>query len=263
MLKVITDLIPIGHPNRPGIKLTALKARVWHGTANLNPGATDTMHRGYVGRKYVKKWNQSLGKYEFFEDDGKTPFRFGAAQVYIDKDSATIMIPLDEYVPGCGDRPGNYNNYKGQTKIAAEVFNHQQNYQTVQFELCMNDMSAWDKVLDNAIEFVRTYIPRTDIADYRHFDVTGKMCPSPMVDNSPNPCPAWVAFKERLRKALVTPKVSPEAPIIKVNGEIINNKMDVQPFIKEGRVFVPVRFITEALGKKVIWIADEKIVDIR
>lgn len=148
-------------------------------------------------------------------------------------------------------------------KLAKDMFNNQQNYYTWSIELCMNDMTAWDQVLANAIEFVRIYMPKADIADYRHYDLTGKICPSPMVDNSPGICAAWVSFRDKVRSALLTPLVPVDVPIIKVNGEIINNKMDVQPFMKDGRIFAPVRFIAEAVGKQVIWIADEKIVDIR
>jgi hypothetical protein len=57
-MKVIEALLPVGHPNRPGIKLLGIKARVWHGTANLDHKATDTANVGYAGRKYVKKWNK-------------------------------------------------------------------------------------------------------------------------------------------------------------------------------------------------------------
>lgn len=263
MLKVKTDYLPLGHPNRPGIKLYGVKARVWHGTANLNSTAGDEMHRSYMGRAYTKKWDSKLGKYEYFETDGRS-FVFGGAHVFIDKDSATIMVPLDEVVWGCGDRPSNYNNgYKGQTRLAKEVFGNQNNYYTWNIELCMNDMSAWDKVLSNAIEFVQTYMPKSGIEDYRHYDMTGKICPSPMVDSLPGVCPSWVLFRERIKKALLTPSIPDGVPIIRVNGEVINNKMDVQPEIKDGRIMVPVRFIAEALGKQVTWIANEKIADIR
>jgi hypothetical protein len=262
MLQVVTDLIPIGHPNRPGIKLSGIKARVHHGTANFDSGATDIANGRYAGRAYIKKWDTKNGKYIFYESDGVTPFRFGVAHVYIDKDSAIIKVPLDEVTYSCGERNLPYDNgYKGQTKLAYDMFNNQQNYYTLSIELCMNDMGAWDKVLANAIEFITTYMPKADIPDLRHFDLTGKNCPSPLV--GVNGDAAWNAYKEKIRKALITPKVPNNVPIIRVNGEIINNNMDVQPFIKDGRIMVPVRFIAEALGKKITWIASEKIVDIR
>lgn len=55
----------------------------------------------------------------------------------------------------------------------------------------------------------------------------------------------------------------PEGEIlIRVDGEIINNTFDVKPFIKDGRVMVPVRYIAEALGKEVKWIDEQNMVDI-
>ena len=43
-----------------------------------------------------------------------------------------------------------------------------------------------------------------------------------------------------------------------VNGE--ENQMDVAPFIKEDRTFVPIRFISEALGKSVYWDPGMKLI---
>lgn len=258
MLKVNIDYIPLYHPNRPGYKIIKPLARIWHGTANYSSGADDIMHSKYVKRSYTKKWNNSLKKYEYFESNGK-PFLFGCTHVFIDKDSAVIVVPLDEYVPGAGDRPNPYDNgYKGQTKIAKDIFNHEQNYKAIQFELCMNDMSAWDKVLNNAIEFCVNYVPDSTLLNFRHFDVTGKLCPSPMINNN-----TFEVFQLMLKLKLMQKKYPIGTPIIRVNGTIINDLMDIQPFIKNGRTFVPIRFIAEALGKEVNWIESEKIIDIK
>jgi hypothetical protein len=198
MLKVKTDYIPLGHPNRPGTKLYGLKARIWHGTANTNRGAGDEMHKLYVGRAYKK-----IGG-KFYEADGQTPFVFGCAHVYVDQDSATIVVPLDEYVPGAGDRQLPYDNgYKGQTKLASQVFDNKQNYYSWQIELCMNDMSAWSKVLENAVEFVKEYMPDPGIEDYRHYDLTTKNCPSPLINLTIKEIdPRWVEFRDRIKAAL-------------------------------------------------------------
>ncbi|HEY9060500.1 MAG TPA: stalk domain-containing protein [Pseudobacteroides sp.] len=262
-LKVVFDYIPLGHPNRPGTKLYSQDARIWHGTANTSPTATDEMHRKYAGRPYIKKWNEETKSYKFYEQDGITPFVYGATHNYIDKDSVTIIIPHDEYAPGAGDKSLNMNNgYNGQTRIARDVFNYQQNFRTIQTELCMNDMNAWDKVLSNAIEFTKLYMPHIK-KDFRHFDVTGKPCPAPLVNTSIKEVdPRWLQFVSRINAAIASLNYPADTPKIRVNGEILNGKMDVQPFIKDGRTFVPVRFIAEALGKKVVWIPSENIVDI-
>jgi hypothetical protein len=208
VLKIIEDYIPVGHPNRPGTIRPGTKARVWHGTGNLNPGAGDTMHRAYVGRKYHLGWMN--GKPKFFEANKVTPFRIAGANVFIDKDSAVIVVPLNEPVPGCGDRPLPYQNhtpgiegYKGQRKLSYDLTRNQNNLWTINIELCMDDMDAWEQVLENAIEFVALKCPDPDVLDVRHFDLTGKVCPAPMVDTSIREVdPRWVNFQSRLAKRL-------------------------------------------------------------
>lgn len=203
-LQIIEKYLPEGHPNRPGIKLIEIKARVWHGTANFKPGATDLMNVGYASRAYKKRWNNIKNKWDYFEVDEKTPFVFGSAHVYIDVDSATIAIPLDEIAYNCGDRPNDYNNgYKGQTKLAHDIFNNKNNNYTWSIELCMNNMNKWDLVCDNAIEFVKQYMPGLQIEDYRHYDVTGKICPSPFVNLFIKELdPKWIMFKNKVKEAL-------------------------------------------------------------
>jgi len=48
---------------------------------------------------------------------------------------------------------------------------------------------------------------------------------------------------------------------VKVNGNYI--KMDTWPYIKDGRTFVSVRFVAEALGAKVEWDGEDKKVTIK
>ena len=47
---------------------------------------------------------------------------------------------------------------------------------------------------------------------------------------------------------------------INVNGKQIN--IDSEPFVYNGRTFVPVRFISEALNKEVIWNDETKTINI-
>jgi len=48
---------------------------------------------------------------------------------------------------------------------------------------------------------------------------------------------------------------------IQINGKTITN-MDVEPFIYQGRTFVPVRFIAENFGAIVKWNETDNIVEI-
>jgi len=208
-LQITKNYIPIGHPNRPGKLLKGIKARIWHGTANFNSSATDIMNVKYAGRKYTKKWNEKEHKWYFFEEDGKTPFSYGIAHGYIDYDSAIITIPTDEITYNCADRQLPYGTikgiegYKGQSKLSYDLFNNQPNSYTWSIELCMNDMNKWDLVCDNAIEFVKQYMPGLDKEDLRHYDVSRKNCPSPFVNLLIKEIdPRWIEFKKEVRKAL-------------------------------------------------------------
>ena len=51
-------------------------------------------------------------------------------------------------------------------------------------------------------------------------------------------------------------KLQIESRILNNDGQITT--MDVAPFLKNSRTFVPLRFIAEAFGKVVEWIADTK-----
>lgn len=195
-------IIPVGHPNRPGIKLEAIKAIVIHYTANDAPTATDTANAAYFGRVWKKGDD---GKP--LEADGKTPFRYGSTQIVADEDSVTIAIPPDEAAWACGDRnAGPWTPaLKGQTAIARDLFGFRQNYQSVSVEICNN--RDWDRAVANAAEWCAAFIRNRklnlvsygvvrpgDIVILRHFDITGKACPKPFIDNPG----AWTAFVNKV-----------------------------------------------------------------
>lgn len=186
-MEIKTQLIPVGHPNRPGIKIKPI-AVVIHYTANDSPAATDTANVKYASRAY-KRINGVN-----YEADGKTKFRCGSAQWYIDQDSATVAIPAGEVAWGCGDKqlPRN-NGCNGQTPIARDTFHYKQNYLTINYEICNN--ADWNKAVANAIEIVAKDMIRFNInvnMMFRHHDISGKNCPAPFVSNPQ----AWINFKQ-------------------------------------------------------------------
>lgn len=183
------QLIPIGHPNRKGTKMKPI-AIVIHYTANDSPTATDTANVNYVGRPY------KLINGNFYESDGRTLFRYGSAQWFIDEDSATLCIPTNEVAWGCGDRNYSRNNgYDGYTKLGYELFHSQQNYKTINYELCNN--GDWDKTCNNAIPIIVNDMIKYNIKPnmiWRHGDITGKACPLPFMEDSN----AWEDFKNKI-----------------------------------------------------------------
>ena len=224
------ELVAQGHPNRPGTKLEAFRAVIIHYTANENPGATDTMNAKYFGREWhvgadgkPAEWNwirkkdeagnvildPATGKPKLFKVE--VPFRYGSAQIIADEDSVTVAIPPDEVAWGCGDRPLPYDAIdKGQKPTARTVFGNRQNLQTVNVEIC--DNADWDKAAANAHEWVASFLAEKGVTVdiegslaplgltappapgkvfvFRHFDVTGKLCPKPFIDDAA----AWETF---------------------------------------------------------------------
>jgi hypothetical protein len=209
-LIVNKQILPRDHPNRSTRKLIEPKARIWHGTSNFDAKATDIMNAKYAGRKYIKKFDKINKKWIYFEEDGVTPFRYGSTHVYIDADSVCQIALFDEETYNCGDRQlpyqntnPNVNGYKGQMKLAHDLFDNRQNLYTWSIELCMNKMSQWDTVCSNALEFIKIYIPNKNIPDYRHYDITGKNCPSPFVNMSIKGIdPRWLEFRKAIDKTL-------------------------------------------------------------
>ena len=212
-MNILKSHIPSGHANRPGKKLSALKAIVVHYTQNDSPAATAAMNVMYIGRKFVKK--EVDGVIKKFEKDGETPFSFGSAHIFCDMNVCIEAIPVDEVAWGCGDK-----NYKGgYQRIAEKIFKRRQNFETVSVEICNNDViknsdEDWKMSVENAkqwiIEFLTTYNLKVDkngslspqsleeappagtVLLLRHFDLTGKNCPKPFITD----VPSWKKFVE-------------------------------------------------------------------
>lgn len=208
-MKQTARLVPVGHPNRPGTKLESLLAIVIHFTGNDLPTATDEMNAAYFGRAFVRKIDGD------FEADGKMPFVYGSAHVIIDEDSVTTAIPTDEVAWACGDRrklPWT-PELRGQQPLARNVFGNRQNYRSVSVEICNN--GDWAKAVANAQVWISHFVtekglkavcpPSIQTADrktlkpgqiliVRHYDLTGKVCPKPMVDDPK----AWDVFVSAL-----------------------------------------------------------------
>lgn len=150
-LEVIEKFIPEGYPNRPRpLRKNNPIAVIIHYTANFKKSANSLAHVKYVSRNCIKKDGVT------YELDGINKFTFGSGHIYIDSsNTAYRVLPYNEYCPGAGDiQLPKDNGYNGQTKLAHEMFNHNQNYMTIQYELCVNSDGDWNKTVENAIEII-------------------------------------------------------------------------------------------------------------
>jgi N-acetylmuramoyl-L-alanine amidase CwlA len=156
------NIIKINEFSRPGKKRTLTRNVVWHYTAN--PGASADNHVRYFGETIA---NQNPN------DNEKDTY--ASAHVFIDRVKTLVIIPLDEVA---------YH------ATAANPY-------SIGVELCIEeDGSFHPETIRQAIEFGAklakdyTLNPLTDYI--RHFDVTGKICPKPWVDDPA----AWDDFKK-------------------------------------------------------------------
>jgi N-acetylmuramoyl-L-alanine amidase len=208
-------LVPVGHPNRPGTKLTAVKALVFHYTGNEAPAADAVMNAKYFGRA----WGGTEDKPT--EGDQKTPFRYGSTQIICDHTQIVIAIPENEAAWAAGDRPLPFDPvYKGQQKLAKAIFDNKQNFQSISIEICNNDAirnsdADWKGACKNAIAWAVDYckrkglkiqkdldtpLARNGIYLLRHYDLTTKKCPKPMIDDPDQ----WWNFCEEIMEKVGT-----------------------------------------------------------
>lgn len=184
MSKWINDFIKINQYSRPGTKLKAKRKGILHFTANH--GATAKNHVTYFGKSMIER-NESLPKNER---------RYASAHIFVDKQEARCIIPLDEVAYAAND-----GSYRGIPELKPNA-----NYLSISVEMCQEKDGTFhpDTIKgteDVFVELSKTFNwdPLKDIV--RHYDVTHKNCPAPWVSN-PN---EFTKFKERVKVKMLPP----------------------------------------------------------
>lgn len=164
---VVTDYIPFNKFSRPGRKLTQVRGVVLHYTAS--PGASDISIRTYFERLKDQR------------DDTETTGRYASAHFVVDLDGSVIeMIPPNEMAYHCGAtsyQPGvdkTLGLYPNMTTIAVELCHPEADGKFTQVTVSAAALlTAW-------LCFHFGLDPLTQV--FRHYDVTGKICPKWWVD---------------------------------------------------------------------------------
>ena len=118
---------------------------------------------------------------------------YASAHYFVDGDSVTQSVP-DEYVAySVGDKKYSNCNKTGGGKFYGQCTNAN----SISIELCdevRNGKYDFTKAtIENAIELTKSRMKKYNVdinRVIRHFDVTGKNCPAPFVDNA-----LWSEFK--------------------------------------------------------------------
>ena len=154
-------------------KTSKIKYLVVHYTAN--DGDTDEGNANYFKNNIVK----------------------ASAHYFVDDDSVTQSVH-DNYIAWhCGGK--RYSDYK--KTGGAKYYNKCTNTNSLGIELCDTKKDGkyafTDKTIKNAVALIKDKMEQYNIPIenvIRHFDVTGKICPKPFVDDDK----AWKEFKEML-----------------------------------------------------------------
>ena len=179
-MKVEKNLLTLNKFSRPGRKIDSVCGIVIHWTGNA--GSSAIQNRNYF---------ESLKKQA-------EPRKYASAHYIVDLDGSVIQcVPENEvayhagsvfYSDGIEERLGGYPNAH-----------------TIGIELCHPDSSGvfTKETYDSAVELTALLLkkyalnPQKDI--YRHFDITGKICPKHFVENAS----AWKGFRADVEKYLI------------------------------------------------------------
>lgn len=180
-MEITRDLLTLNPFSRPGTKLTSVKGIVLHWVAN--PSSTASQNRNYF---------ESLK----FQDTDKSA-RYASAHFIIGlKGEIVQCIPVNERAYHVGAR--------SYTKAAVAALSTYPNNCTLGIELCHPDNTGQftEATIKAAVELCarlcmqHTLIPAKAL--YRHYDVTGKLCPKYFVDHEDQ----WQTFIQSVSKSI-------------------------------------------------------------
>lgn len=162
------EFIPINRFSRPCTSLREVRNIVMHYTAN--PGASAANHVGYLGKV--------LAEQNPYDD---VPDTYASAHLFVDRVEAVLVIPLDE--------------------VAYHA--SQANTYSIGVEMCIEQDGAFHPdTVRRTVEIVAELCERYGLDPWggviRHYDVTGKICPKPYVDDPA----AWAAFRQEVKAAM-------------------------------------------------------------
>lgn len=157
-----------------------------------------------------------------------------SAHYFVDDDSITQSVPDDYVAWSVGGNK--YPNTKG-----ASLYRKCTNGNSISVELCDTKKNGkydfTEATIKNAIDLVKLLMKKYSIPIdniIRHYDVTGKICPAPFVEDKK----AWMDFKERL-----------DDEVIEIGKIIIDGKeFNVKRIFKNGTNFIAIRDISELFG---------------
>lgn len=171
MTQIKNDFVVKNKFSRPGTVRAVTKAIVLHYTANK--GGTAKNHQN------------------FFDGSDGGGGRYAGAQVFVDKNEALAIMPLNEMAYQANEAACRIAALKGRLGS----YNGNANVTSVGVEMCIERdgsiaTATFNRTVDVVAEMCKMYgLTASNL--YRHYDVTGKNCPAPWVARPGD----WTRFK--------------------------------------------------------------------
>ncbi|WP_438347284.1 N-acetylmuramoyl-L-alanine amidase [Paenibacillus sp. FA6] len=158
--------------------------------------------------------------------------RQASYHIVIDEREAIECLPLTESAWHSGDGSGSKSGNR--TSIAIEI--------------C--ESGNYAKTLDIAVALIANMLKERgwDVDRLRrHWDWSGKVCPRLMYDDGK--WTGWIDFKNRVSKELAGKEVG---LVVKANLIVYGKKIE-DALLVDGKTYVPLRAVGDALGVKTAW----------
>lgn len=211
--------IDIAHRNNYGSTrpVSAIKYLVVHYTGN--DGDTDEANANYFNS-----------------------YRGVSAHYFVDDDSITQSVPDEHEAWAVGGTKYPSCSQTGGGKFYGKCTNRN----SISVELCDTKRDGkygfTEKTMANTAELCRLLMKKYNIPAeniIRHFDVTGKNCPAPFVNDEK----AWKTFKEKIK--------GDDEVVTKEKIEIFGKEVECELIRKDGKVYPYIRDFGEKVGLKI------------
>ncbi len=170
----IKEMFITGHC-RPNKKLSRISAIIIHWTAYLDPKAGAVANRNYFSSSPVDKKGKPI---------------YASAHYIVDSTCIVQCLPDDEVAFHVGS-----NKYlKDGLRIMGDTGSA--NYVSIGIEMCVNSDGDFNITRTQTIELTNFLANKYNIERInilRHFDITAKVCPKMMIDNS-----IWNSFLDEV-----------------------------------------------------------------
>lgn len=218
-------------------------------SSNYSAGRTKSIE--YLVIHYTSNdGDTAKGNCKYFQ----TPDRNASANYFVDELEIWQSVADTDTAWHCGTNKTYYHpTCRNNNSIGIELCSRKDSQGNYYFK---------DEVLKNAIELVKSLMNKYNIPIQniiRHYDVTHKTCPAPMVNDTT----LWNNFKNMLQEKSQINISQEKSQIIKRSYVYGDTSKEIDVINLDGNNYAKVRDLLDLLGKEVSYDANTKVTTIK